>query len=114
MIEQFNFLKFCSYKHHANDGNQSTIPGKVIKTAMVNASAIKNGVTPLKTSCTLRSSLTPATTKQFNPIGGVIKQNSAIFTTSIPNQMAHIVPDMPNALSAADTVSPPFNAITAG
>ena len=28
--------------------------------------------------------------------------------------MAHIGPDIPKALSAADTASPPFNAITAG
>ena len=32
------------------------------------------------------SGLTPATTKQFNPIGGVIRQSSAILTTIIPNQ----------------------------
>ena len=45
---------------------------------------------------------------------GVIKQNSAIFTTNIPNQIAHIGPDIPNALSAALTYSPPFRAIIAG
>ena len=60
------------------------------------------------------SSRTPATTKQFNPMGGVIKQNSAIFTTKIPNQIAHISPDIPKALSDACTSSPPFNAMTAG
>ncbi len=47
-------------------------------------------------------------------MGGVIKQNSAILTTSIPNHIPAIGPDIPNALSAAETYSPPFNAITAG
>ena len=75
---------------------------------------MKNGVTPLNTSCTERSGRTPATTKQLSPMGGVIRQNSAILTTKIPNQIAHIVPDMPKALSAAATVSPPLSAMTAG
>ena len=47
-------------------------------------------------------------------MGGVIRQNSAILTTRMPNQIAHIVPLMPKALSAAVTNSPPFRAITAG
>ena len=47
-------------------------------------------------------------------MGGVIRQNSAIFTTRMPNQIAHIGPDMPKALSAAETNSPPLSAITAG
>ncbi|NCO21536.1 MAG: GNAT family N-acetyltransferase [Rhodobacterales bacterium] len=99
---------------HAIDGNHNTMAGNATRPAMVNASATKKGATPLNTSCTLMSSRTPATTKQFNPIGGVIRQNSAILTTRMPNQMAHIGPDMPKALSAAETFSPPFKAITAG
>ena len=47
-------------------------------------------------------------------MGGVIRQNSAIFTTRIPNQIAHMVPDMPKVESAAETISPPFSAMTAG
>lgn len=98
----------------ASDGSHSTIPGNATNPALVSASATKNGVTPLNTSCTEMSSRTPATTKQFNLMGGVIRQNSAILTTRIPNQMAHIGPDMPKALSSAATPMPPFSAITAG
>ena len=75
---------------------------------------MKKGVTPRKTSCTLMSSRTPATTKQLRPIGGVIRQSSAILTTRMPNQIAHIGPDMPKAASAAETPMPPLSAITAG
>ena len=49
-------------------------------------SAIKKSVTPLNTSVTGISFLTPATTKQFNPMGGVIRQTYAILTTIIQNQ----------------------------
>ena len=52
---------------------------------IVKISAMKNNVTPLNTSVTGISFLTPATTKQFNPIGGVIRHTSAILTTIIPN-----------------------------
>ena len=69
----------------------------------VSTSAIKKGVTPRNTSCTLHSFLTPATTKQFSPIGGVIRQSSAILTTIIPNQIEHPTPERPNAESAGST-----------
>ena len=52
---------------------------------VVKISAIKNIVTPLNTSVTGISFLTPATTKQLRPIGGVIRHTSAILTTIIPN-----------------------------
>ncbi len=82
---------------------------------MVIASATKKGVTPRNTSCTEMSSRTPATTKQLSPIGGVIRQNSAIFTTRIPNQIAHIGPaHAEGRLVGGRTSSPPFSAITAG
>mgnify|MGYP003326991423 CR=1 FL=1 len=55
------------------------------KAIEIEISAIKKSVTPLNTSVTGISFLTPATTKQFNPIGGVIRQTSAILTTIIPN-----------------------------
>jgi len=55
---------------------------------MVKASAKKKGEAPRKTSWTDISGRTLATTKQLRPIGGVIKQSSAIFTTMMPNQMA--------------------------
>ena len=52
---------------------------------------------PRKTSCSGMASdsppgprssrATPATTKQFRPMGGVMRQISAIFTTTMPNQM---------------------------
>ena len=77
-------------------------------------SAIKNKVTPLNTSVTGISFLTPATTKQFKPIGGVIRQTSAILTTIIPNQTLTWLNVIPNGLSAAVTSGPPFNNITAG
>ena len=44
--------------------------GKKSRPAMVRASATKKGAAPLKTSCTESSGRTPATTKQFSPIGG--------------------------------------------
>ena len=47
--------------------------GNIIKTRIVKISAIKNKVTPLNTSVTGMSFLTPATTKQLSPIGGVIR-----------------------------------------
>ncbi len=95
-------------------GSQRTIPGKAINTPIVIISAKKNGVTPRNTSCTDNSGRTPATTKQFKPMGGVIKQNSAIVTTMIPNHMAHPTADTPKAESRAVTSGPPFRAITAG
>jgi len=75
---------------------------------------MKKSVTPLKTSVTGMSFLTPATTKQFKPIGGVIKQTSAILTTIIPNQMLTWLKVIPNALCSAVTSGPPFNKIIAG
>tara|TARA_B100000900_G_C20479234_1_gene674732 strand:+ start:787 stop:1026 length:240 start_codon:yes stop_codon:yes gene_type:complete len=36
--------------NYAKDGNQRTMPGNATKPAIVKASAIKKGVTPLKTS----------------------------------------------------------------
>ena len=60
--------------------------GNNTRPKIVKISAMKNNVTPLKTSVTGISFLTPATTKQFKPIGGVIRQTSAILTTIIPNQ----------------------------
>ena len=59
--------------------------GNIIKTRIVKISAIKNKVTPLNTSVTGMSFLTPATTKQLSPIGGVMRHTSAIFTTIMPN-----------------------------
>ena len=52
----------------------------------VATSATKNGPIPRKTSFNGISGQTPFTTKQFNPIGGVTRQISAILTTIIPNQ----------------------------
>jgi TRAP-type C4-dicarboxylate transport system permease large subunit len=60
---------------------------------------VVNGAQPLKTSCTGISGRTPLTTKQFKPIGGVIRQSSAILTTIIPNQMG----SYPNAMTAGCT-----------
>ena len=77
-------------------------------------SAIKNNVTPLNTSVTGISFLTPATTKQFKPIGGVIRQTSAILTTIIPNQILTWLKVMPKALCSAVTSGPPFRRIIAG
>lgn len=68
-------------------GSQVIIVGNNTNAIIVKMSAIKKRVTPLKTSVTGMSFLTPATTKQFNPIGGVIRQTSAIFTTIIPNHI---------------------------
>ena len=96
------------------EGRKVTMAGNATRPPMVRMSATKNGVQPRKTSCTGMSSRTPATTKQFSPMGGVIRQSSAIFTTRMPNQIAHISPDRPKALSAAETPSPPLSAITAG
>ena len=54
--------------------------GNNTRPKIVKISAMKNNVTPLNTSVTGMSFLTPATTKQFKPIGGVIKHTSAILT----------------------------------
>ena len=55
-------------------GSQVITDGNNTNAIIVNISATKNRVTPLKTSVTGISFLTPATTKQFKPIGGVIRQ----------------------------------------
>ena len=70
--------------------------GNAIKTPTVITSATKNGAQPLNTSCTGISGRTPLTTKQFKPIGGVIRQSSAILTTIIPNQIG----SYPSAMTA--------------
>ena len=54
------------------------IEGNANNPPIVKTSATKNGPHPRKTSCKGISGLTPDTTKQFNPIGGVIRHNSAI------------------------------------
>ena len=74
---QAELADYLGVKHVITCGN-NTRP-KIVK-----ISAMKNNVTPLKTSVTGISFLTPATTKQFKPIGGVIRQTSAILTTIIP------------------------------
>ncbi len=63
------------------------ISGKAMNRPTVATSATKNGQMPLNISCRGMSGLTPATTKQFSPIGGVMRQISHIFTTMMPNQI---------------------------
>ena len=41
---------------------------------------------PLKTSSSGMSGLTPLTTKQLSPMGGVTRQTSTILTMMMPNQ----------------------------
>ncbi len=63
------------------------MPGNATKSATVSTSQTKNHQMPLKIELSGMSGLTPATTKQFSPIGGVISQISTIFTTMMPNQI---------------------------
>ena len=81
--------------------------GNAIKTPTVNTSATKNGAQPLNTSCTGISGLTPLTTKQLSPMGGVIKHSSAILTTMIPNQIG----SYPSAITAGWTTGSVSNNI---
>ena len=62
--------KIICKNHIIKSGSQVIIAGNVISTNIVRISAIKNMVTPLNTSVTGMSFLTPATTKQLRPIGG--------------------------------------------
>ena len=71
-------------------------------------------VTPLNTSVTGISFLTPATTKQLRPIGGVIRHTSAILTTIIPNHTLTWLNVIPKGLWSAVTSGPPFKRIIAG
>ena len=89
IVKKLKFVKksiiIVILRYIIKSGSQVIIAGNIIRTRIVKISAIKNIVTPLNTSVTGMSFLTPATTKQLRPIGGVIRQTSAIFTTIMPN-----------------------------
>jgi len=68
-------------------GNQVMVSGQARKIPSVITSVMKNGPMPLKTSDRGISGRTPATTQQFSPMGGVIRQTSDILTTMMPNQI---------------------------
>ena len=95
-------------------GSQVMICGNITSAAMVSTSATKNSATPRNTSDSGMLGCTPLTTKQFSPIGGVIRQTSTILTAMMPNQIEASVWVMPKGEVSAVAYSPPFSAITAG